>query len=306
MNWPKVSVCISTYNHEMYIRNCVASVLAQELEGDVEIIVGNDHSIDGTTQIINELEAKYPGRIRHVCREKNIGACENLKQMVIEAQGEFIAHLDGDDFWGPGKLQAQLNHFYAYPDCVACFTNAWTIEADYRPIGVFNNTLPNEFDLRFLLLKGNFLNHSSLVYYSKYKRCILDCPQFFIDYHVSVNLAMLGHLGYINAPYVTYRHNSSQSMIRNENQKVRALYLNVLSYAFRNNDLNDIYEVVYQDLWARIVKDSIGLKSVRFLAYWFRRLYVEINRKRIKIFVVGFFLGLAKQMLGFFEDFVGL
>ncbi|MBK7313076.1 MAG: glycosyltransferase [Burkholderiales bacterium] len=67
---------------------------------DVEIIVGNDHSIDGTTQIINELEAKYPGRIRHVCREKNIGACENLKQMVIEAQGEFIAHLDGDDFWG--------------------------------------------------------------------------------------------------------------------------------------------------------------------------------------------------------------
>lgn len=294
MSRPKISVCISTYNHENYIQDCIASILQQDVEADVEILVGNDHSTDQTTQIIEKLVHRHSGRIRHIYREKNKGPFENLKLLVYEAQGDFIAHLDGDDFWQPGKLKAQLVFLLAHLECAACYTNAWVVHDDLSPLGVFNNKLPSKFDLKFLLKKGNFLNHSSILYRAKHKNCVLGCPESFIDYRIHIGLAMCGMLGYLNAPYVTYRHNSPQSMVKRSNQRVRTLYFEALLYAFENNDLGDVYETAMEDFVARIVKDGISMATISFFPFWFEKLHQNIKKARNKIFLFGFFRGLSR------------
>jgi glycosyltransferase involved in cell wall biosynthesis len=104
---PVVSVCIITYNHAPFIKECLDSVLAQDVDFPYEIIVGEDNSTDGTRQICIEYAEKYPDKIRLYLRRPDqkievngkktfhFNFIENLKA----ARGEYIALLDGDDFW---------------------------------------------------------------------------------------------------------------------------------------------------------------------------------------------------------------
>ena len=106
---PKVSVCVVTYNQEKYIRQCLQSVIDQEVDFKFEIIVGDDCSTDRTRAIIDEFVERYPGQVIALYHEKNHGAVWNYFSTHDCAQGEYIAHLDGDDYFLPGKLKIQAN-----------------------------------------------------------------------------------------------------------------------------------------------------------------------------------------------------
>lgn len=106
---PKVSICVVTYNQEKYIAQCLQSIVEQETNFDFEIIVGDDCSTDGTRDILNEFNNKYPGVFKLHLHSKNIGPYKNFQLVHREAIGEYIAHVDGDDYCLPGKLQMQSN-----------------------------------------------------------------------------------------------------------------------------------------------------------------------------------------------------
>ena len=91
-----VSVIMTTYNHEAYIKQAITSVLDQETDFAFEIIIGNDASTDLTSQIISSISAEYPGVIKLIDRPRNIGASANLYDMLMQAQGKYISILDGD------------------------------------------------------------------------------------------------------------------------------------------------------------------------------------------------------------------
>jgi glycosyltransferase involved in cell wall biosynthesis len=61
---PKVSVCITAYNHEAYIREAIDSVLAQKVNFPIEILIGEDCSTDGTRAIVQQYERNHPDLIR--------------------------------------------------------------------------------------------------------------------------------------------------------------------------------------------------------------------------------------------------
>lgn len=119
---PKVSVCVITYNQEKYIRQCLASIVSQETNFQFEIIIGDDCSTDGTTNIVLEFAEKYPEKIRPFCHRKNIGGSENNIFVHSRARGEYIAHMDGDDYALPGKLQIQADFLDRHPDCNLLWT----------------------------------------------------------------------------------------------------------------------------------------------------------------------------------------
>ena len=73
----KVSVCIVTYNHGRYIDDCLASVVSQQIDADLEVLVGDDFSTDQTRAIISAYAKKYPDMIYPVFHEKNIGGSHN-------------------------------------------------------------------------------------------------------------------------------------------------------------------------------------------------------------------------------------
>ena len=114
---PKVSVCVVTYNQEKYIKQCLQSLVDQETVFNFEIIVGDDCSTDGTREIIKEFSEQYPSVVKLILHEKNIGPQMNYFAVHNQAVGEFIAHMDGDDYALPGKLQEQASYLDKYPEC---------------------------------------------------------------------------------------------------------------------------------------------------------------------------------------------
>lgn len=104
-----ISVCVITYNHENYIRACLDSILSQQLQGDLEVIVRDDASTDGTATILLEYATRYPGIVTVVPTVRNIGANANLLATFSASTGEFIAVCEGDDYWtDTQKLARQL------------------------------------------------------------------------------------------------------------------------------------------------------------------------------------------------------
>lgn len=104
---PKVSVCVVTYNQENYIMQCLQSIIDQKTDFKFEIVVSDDCSTDETGKIVRAFAEKYPLIVRNVSPTVNIGPFENYWRVHLQATGEFIAHMDGDDFALPNKLQAQ-------------------------------------------------------------------------------------------------------------------------------------------------------------------------------------------------------
>ena len=81
-----------------------------------EVVIGEDCSTDGTRAIVAEYQKRYPDRIRAFLREKNLGAYENSLTVLAAARGEFVALLDGDDYWTDSlKLQKQVGFLESHP-----------------------------------------------------------------------------------------------------------------------------------------------------------------------------------------------
>jgi hypothetical protein len=117
----KASALIITYNHEKSIATAVESALMQRADFDFEVVVGEDHSTDGTRNVVLELERRHPQKVRAICREQNLGPSVNLIESVRACRGEYLALLEGDDRWtDPRKLQLQADFLDAHPDCSMC------------------------------------------------------------------------------------------------------------------------------------------------------------------------------------------
>ncbi len=139
----KVSVCLQTYNHAPYIARALDSVLMQETDFDYEIILGEDESSDGTREICIDYARRYPDRIRLFLRSREdviyLGGRPtgryNFIQNLNAARGQYVALLDGDDYWtDPRKLQKQADLLDAHPDYALCFHAVDEVDAQGQRI----------------------------------------------------------------------------------------------------------------------------------------------------------------------------
>ncbi|WP_299413457.1 glycosyltransferase family 2 protein [Acaryochloris sp. IP29b_bin.148] len=99
-----VSVIIPAYNRISMLEDALHSALAQDYTGEVEIIVVDDNSQDGTSEIVRE---KYP-TVELVSLKQNVGAYAARNIALRQAQGQYIAFLDSDDLWEKEYLSTQL------------------------------------------------------------------------------------------------------------------------------------------------------------------------------------------------------
>jgi glycosyltransferase involved in cell wall biosynthesis len=114
-------MCVVTYNQEGYVQQCLQSLVDQVTDFKFQILVADDCSTDNTRSIIREFAANYPDLIVPVFHEKNIGAYKNFVFVHEHARGDYIGHMDGDDYALPGKLQAQADFLDAHPGCNIVF-----------------------------------------------------------------------------------------------------------------------------------------------------------------------------------------
>lgn len=121
----KVSVVVPIYNVEKYLSRCVESLIHQTLE-DMEIILVDDCSTDGSSSLCDEYAAKC-NRIKVIHKTINEGLSEARNTGIRYASGEYIAFVDGDDY-------VELNTYEV------CYQNAKVQNADNLTFGYFNDT----------------------------------------------------------------------------------------------------------------------------------------------------------------------
>lgn len=160
----KVSVMMRAYNQERFIAQAIESVLAQRVDFDYEIVIGDDCSTDGTPAVIMEFQRRYPGRIVPLLREQNIGAARNNEATLLACRGQYLAQLDADDYWtSPDKLQRQVNFLDTHPDfSMCCHRVQFLDETGLAATHVFPSLPAGPYTIEDLL-KGNFVTTCSAV-----------------------------------------------------------------------------------------------------------------------------------------------
>lgn len=154
-NAPLVSVCCITYNHAAYIAQAMDSFLMQKTKFNYEIIVGEDHSTDGTRAILENYAAAYPEKVTIVSHQSNIGSIRNQIDSFSRARGKYIACCDGDDFWTDEyKLQKQVDFLEANPGYVICCHHTRVINE--HGVLVYEKDLPKQMEFNYGdILRGN-------------------------------------------------------------------------------------------------------------------------------------------------------
>ncbi len=163
----KLSVMIITYNHERFVGQALESVLAQRMNFDYEIVIGEDCSTDATRDIVMDFHRRYPGRIVVLLRNHNVGGKQNFLDTLATCRGQYVALLDGDDYWiSEDKLQKQVDFLDAHPGHAICCSRAQVLDErgsgyarflPFPPVPAGSYTLND-------LLRGNFVVPSTTVY----------------------------------------------------------------------------------------------------------------------------------------------
>lgn len=123
---PKVSVCIPSYNHALYIGKCIESVLAQTFN-DWEMVIVDNRSSDNTQEIVRSFS---DNRIRFYVNETNIGAVRNWNRCASLARGEYVAILQSDDQYLPRMLERSTAMLDAHPRVGLIHSSFHRIDSD--------------------------------------------------------------------------------------------------------------------------------------------------------------------------------
>ncbi len=122
---PKASVFVLTHDHVDWIGQALDSALAQEAPFEYELVVADDFSSDGTRERVLEYAARHPGRIRTFLPDRNLGIAGIWLQAARRCRGEYVAILEGDDYWtSPRKLARQVELLDRNSGWSTCFHRA--------------------------------------------------------------------------------------------------------------------------------------------------------------------------------------
>ena len=206
---PKVSVVMSVYNGEKYLREAIESILNQTFT-DFEFIIINDGSTDRTGEILSNYNDS-----RMVIREQgNKGLAQSLNRGIRKSRGQYIARMDADDISNAERLEKQVSFLDTHPEYVMVGTNAMVMDKD----GVMlyeTNLSRNDEEIRVFLNSGNPFYHGSVMFRrdAVLKAGLYDetVVQYFEDYLLWHKLAVLGKMA--NFPDVLYYYRLVPSSI---------------------------------------------------------------------------------------------
>ena len=201
-----VSILCLTYNHKKYIRGCINSFLSQKIDFQFEILIHDDASDDGTSEILKAFSKEHEGLIQLVLQKENQFSKKNSRNatehLISIARGKYIAFCDGDDYWiDDFKLQKQVNILENNPDLSGCVTNGYDLNVNDNSKRTYISEEMKAPRFKTIdLLDGNpFLTSSSI-----YKReILLELVPFlsslkYGDYYIHVYSSTRGDIGYLN------------------------------------------------------------------------------------------------------------
>jgi len=288
---PKVSIIIPIYNNEVYLEQCITSLLNQTLN-DIEIICVNDGSTDNSLSIV-ETFMKQDSRVKLI-NQKNQGQSVARNKGRYLARGEYVAFIDSDDYAKPNMFEKLYNNAIKYKAditmCSVTTLNAKTMRFSdndtYHTMSIF----PEKFDDRAFLPEETFefLFRISVAPWNKiYKRDFLQKNNiifqeglyfednlYFLEVYLSAKSISLIRDNLI--VYRTFSENSTINAAKNDSKKLDLFKIMKLEEELlkRKN--------LYKELSAKFKKAKYNT-----LVYWYKKIsnpWVKF-RYRIKFFM---------------------
>jgi len=242
----KVSVIITSYNQSSYLVQAIESVLNQTVKAH-EIIVADDCSTDDSREVIRGYESKYPGIVKGVFQQKNVGIPRNRNSALEKVTGDYVAILDGDDIFRSNKIEKELHSIQQSPGTHVIYSNIMIVDSNGTPIEIRDKEAQPSGYVFDYVAKGKFgLLRSMLIDFSLLKKVGFLDERFpkYDGYELTLRLAKESPFYYISEPLVDYRvHAESDSRKLSVEQHLR--------------DLRGIYQKM-QPLIAHLSKDNKG------------------------------------------------
>ncbi len=212
MKAPLLSVCLITYNQAGFIKQAIESILMQKTSFDFEIIIADDCSTDGTTDIVKKYAKEHTKKIRTIIHEKNVGPADNYLTLLRAATGKYIAYLEGDDYWiDDRKLDRQVKFLEANTKYSLCFHSVYNLVKGKRTKPLLEDP-PDTTDINYLLSNAGYINTFTIVYRNNphiinVLRKLVDCP--FGDFITFIAAAQLGLIKFMPERMGVYRIHTS-------------------------------------------------------------------------------------------------
>ena len=208
MSEPLVSVCIGTYNRERYVRECLDSVFSQTYR-NLEVVVVDNASTDRTVEIVQS----YGQRVRLIRRDVNSGMCSTTRNQAVNgSHGEYIAFLDSDDSWYPGKIEKQVRFMQSHKGIPLCHTYCRIMDAGSAEDGIrHEGKIPPTGSYFEALLDHCWITISTvLMKRSLYDECgpfleTLPYGRLGEDYEFFLKVARKYEIGFISEVLARYR-----------------------------------------------------------------------------------------------------
>lgn len=257
---PKVSVIVPVYNVENYIDRCMHSLVNQTLQ-DIEIIVVNDGSTDGSIDIVKIYQNKYPNKIKYV--EKENGGLSDARNYGMKfATGDYIAFLDSDDYVEPTIYEKMYNK--------AINENCDFVECDF--IWKYDNK--EIFDCGELYKdKHEMLEKARVVAWNKLiKRDLIETtgvefPKGLryedIEFFYKL-LPYINKFGFVKE-YLIYYVQRGNSIANTQNERTKEIFTvfeNVLNY-YKEKGLYEEYKTELEYTYTRLLLCSSFLRIVK-------------------------------------------
>ncbi len=157
---PRISIIMSVYNGEDYIRETLDSILSQTFR-DWELVVINDCSTDSTPHILKEYAGRDE-RVKHHNNEVNLRLQKSLNKALGLAKGEYIARMDADDICLPDRLQKQYDFMEANRDVALSSCRFMTVKNGVYASGGCGGRCDND-AIRAMLLVTNPILHPGVI-----------------------------------------------------------------------------------------------------------------------------------------------
>lgn len=273
----KLSVLLITYNHEKYITEALESVLNQKFEYEMEIVIADDKSTDRTLEKIKKIEKKSNFRFRYLTSDKNLGITKNYKRGFNSCNGEFIAVLEGDDYWtDPLKLIKHVEFLESHNECTMSFNRYIVHNISEENLSVQPWALVDEFQYITSrdLIKNNFIgNFSTCVYRKKYiERLPEDLFDMTIyDWMTNIMIGRNGMIAYIGEVMSVYRvHDKGSWSGRDEIDNLKITLDAIDKYnIYLNLKYEDEFEHAKKEVLERIRllqnKKIIGSENIEYI-----------------------------------------
>lgn len=316
---PLVSVVIPSYNRANTVGQTIDSIIAQERDFEIEIIIGDDCSQDSARDVLLNYQRTYPKQVKLLFHEENVGLGANWATCIQHCKGEYICNCDNDDFWhNKQKLQLQVDFMKNNQQCGVLHTDYRVFNRDSKKIvekkafitSIGTSLSHSLFSSHFALCNATFMYRKNVI--DKYLKLndYIACRFTLQDWNTWVILAQHTEFCHIPVSTATFgvetesitrpaTYEQMEKRLSKERDCYKyvcdecgfeykesdyTIYINkvLLNLAFQKNDYNKAKEIGYRlsALGAKDKRVQITSSKILFLFYYYlKRLKNRNGRK---------------------------